>query len=102
MRPDGRLMRVRFASSPERCIAMVKHTNSPHRRVVEPCGNAGDGILIKRAIKVFGHIPNVRCCKDVPQSAEGMLYRQRFLVEHVERGSRYRMRLKDFDQRCLI
>src|SRR5580698_10195266 len=53
--------------------------------VVEPLPNVRNRILIERLVKPLRDIGDVRCCKDVVQRPEGMIWRQGFNVEYVDR-----------------
>src|SRR5580700_2006075 len=53
--------------------------------VVEPLPNVRNRILIERLVKPLRDIADVRCCQDVVQRPEGMIWRQGLNIEYVDR-----------------
>src|SRR5580704_2702657 len=51
--------------------------------VVEPLLNVRNRILIERLVKALRDIGDMRCCQDIVQRPEGVIWRQRLNIEYV-------------------
>jgi hypothetical protein len=67
---------------------------------VEPLPNIRDGILLERLVKTVRDVG--RCCQYVVQRPEGVILRQRFNVEHVDRRAGDLLVLQHADQSLLF
>jgi hypothetical protein len=57
--------------------------------LIEPRSDIGYGIFIKRSIETFRNVSDMGSREHVIHRSKGMLCRQRFFIEDVDRGSRY-------------
>ena len=51
--------------------------------VVEPTADVCDRILVEAGVEAAGDVADMRRCQQVRQRAEGMVERQRLLVENI-------------------
>src|SRR5579863_9273301 len=70
--------------------------------VVEPLQNVRNSILIERLVKMLRDVSDMRCCQDVVQRPEGVIWRQRLNVEYVDRRASEFLALQHADQSLLF
>src|SRR5271163_3286433 len=65
---------------------------------VEPLPNVRNGVLIESLVKTLRDIGDMRCCQDVVQRPEGVIWRQRLNIEYVDRRASDLLVLQHADQ----